>query len=323
MGTAGVKGLGGRNLSGSGYKCGGLLVNIGTVKSTTFFSQVHPLVSILYFVGLFTLLLTFNHLLLIGTLFVSVFLLSGWYFSFHRLLTFLKGIVTLMIVIVLFNLILNQNGRGLLWQWSLGVVNLRITRTGFLYGCTMALSLGAMIVAFVLFNGIVTTPKLSYLLFPVVPRLAMLLTISLRLVSLFIQKFRRLAMFQKTRGIILSEGNWRQRIRKTGRLLRILFIDSVSSAMETAVLMEARGFGARKRSHYQSYAWQRADIIFSGGLISLFAVILMCRWQGWGWTGDVYQFTAIAHTDWWLVLPLLGFVNLPLLGEGMYRLWEN
>ncbi|AKP65377.1 cobalt ABC transporter permease [Levilactobacillus koreensis] len=301
----------------------GPLVNVGTLASTSFFSQVHPAVVAVYFIELFALLLVFNHLILAIALFSGLLAISCWYFSRQRIVSVLKGIGSLMAVIVLFNLLLNQNGRGVLWRLTLGPVTFRLTRTGLLYGCTMAILLGAMILAFILFNGILTTPKLSYLLFPIVPRLAMLLTISLRLVSLFTQKFRRLVMLQKTRGIVVTEGSWRQRIQKTGRLMRILLIDSVSSAMETAVLMEARGFGAHKRSHYQTYSWQPLDVIFGTCGLLLFGLIISFRWRGFGWTTNVYQMTAGSSADWWLVLPLLVFVGLPVLGEGMYRLWEN
>ncbi|MCF7522440.1 hypothetical protein L3X07_01735 [Levilactobacillus brevis] len=79
----------------------------------------------------------------------------------------------MMILIWGLNVLLNQTG-PVWWQWSVGPLTFRLTKTAVLYGGTMALSLGGMILAFVWFNQIMTTPKLSYLLFPVVPRLAML-----------------------------------------------------------------------------------------------------------------------------------------------------
>ncbi|GEB74893.1 hypothetical protein LBR04_16320 [Levilactobacillus brevis] len=227
-----------------------------------------------------------------------------------------------MILIWGLNVLLNQTG-PVWWQWSVGPLTFRLTKTAVLYGGTMALSLGGMILAFVWFNQIMTTPKLSYLLFPVVPRLAMLLTISLRMVHLFTVKFRRLVMLQKTRNVVVSEGSWRQRLQQTGQFLRILLIDSVSSAMETAVLMEARGFGAHKRSHYRTFRWTTVDTVFTVGSVGLFAISLYLRFLGWGWTTDVRQFLWWQKTDGWFVLPLAIFLGVPVIGEVGYRLCQN
>ncbi|MFD1454602.1 energy-coupling factor transporter transmembrane component T [Levilactobacillus lanxiensis] len=298
-------------------------MRVGIFDELNFFSRLHPLTATIYFVELFVLLLVFNHLLVTGVLFVGLAVLCSWYFSRQKVWGTLKGVGSLMLMIFVFNVILNQTGTKTLWSWQLGSWTFRITQTATLYGVTMALSLGGMILAFVLFNGVITTPKLSYLLFPVVPRLAMLLTISLRMVNLFTQKFRRLLMLQKTRNVVLSEGSWRERLQKTGRLLRILLIDSVSSAMETAVLMEARGFGAKKRSHYQTFRWQTMDGWFIVGSLVIFSLTIILRFQGWGWTGDVTRFTILGSHDGWLLLPLLAFVGLPLVGEGGYKLCEN
>ncbi|AYM02389.1 energy-coupling factor transporter transmembrane component T [Levilactobacillus yiduensis] len=298
-------------------------MQVGIFDEMTFFSRLHPLVAAGYFVELFTLLLIFNHLLLTLVLFASLCGLCGWYFNRQKVWGTLKGVGSLMALIWAFNVVLNQTGTHALWVGHLGGLTFRVTQTAVLYGLTMALSLGGMILAFVLFNGVITTPKLSYLLFPVVPRLAMLLTISLRMVNLFTQKFRRLVMLQKTRGVVVGEGSWRLRLQKTGQLLRVLLIDSVSSAMETAVLMEARGFGNKKRSHYQTYRWQAMDGAFGLVTLVMFVLVIGLRTLGWGWTGDITQFTTLNGGDWWLAGSVLIFASLPLMGEVGYRVCEN
>ncbi|MCF7522439.1 energy-coupling factor transporter transmembrane protein EcfT [Levilactobacillus brevis] len=143
------------------------------------------------------------------------------------------------------------------------------------------------------------------------------------MVHLFTVKFRRLVMLQKTRNVVVSEGSWRQRLQKTGQFLRILLIDSVSSAMETAVLMEARGFGAHKRSHYRTFRWTTVDTVFTVGSVGLFAISLYLRFLGWGWTTDVRQFLWWQKTDGWFVLPLAIFLGVPVIGEVGYRLCQN
>lgn len=295
----------------------------GTVNELNFFNQLHPFTVAVYFVGLFSLLLMFNHLLLGIGMFGVILGVCSWYFDTHKIRQLLIGSLSLMGMIVLFNLLLNQTGTVVLWQVKWGVIDFRLTQTAVIYGLTMALLLGSMIITFILFNGIITTPKLSYLLFPIVPRLAMLMIISLRFVDLFIQKMQRLAMFQKTRGVVLTEGNFKQRLLKMGQLMRIILVDTISEAMETATLMEARGFGVTKRSQYQRFHFRVMDWLFLTISAAIFGVIVTFRVKGYGWTNDVTQLTWVASQDWLLFGLIAGFCLLPLCGEGGYRLWEN
>jgi len=277
----------------------------------------------LYFVALFTLLLLFNHFILVVGLFIAIVGACCYYFDTPKIRRLVIGSLTFMGMIILFNILLNQTGSLILWQWKIGIIHFRLTETAIIYGLTMAFSLGSMIIAFVLFNSVITIPKLSYLLFPVVPRLAMLLTISLRLVELFIQKMMRLVMFQKNRNILVTEGSFGQRLRKMGTLLRIILVGAVSSAMETAVLMEARGFGAKRRSQYQRFHFQLIDGLFLGASVALFMVILGLRLHGWGWTTDVTQVRWQLKHDWLVAALLISYIALPILGEEGYRLWQN
>lgn len=295
----------------------------GVVSELSFFNQLHPLTAACYFIELFTLLLLFNHILLTATMFIGILTVCSWYFEPRKIRQMVVGSGTLMLMIMVFNLLLNQTGRHVLWTWQIGPVQFRLTETAIIYGCSMALSLGAMILTFVLFNGIITIPKLSYLLFPVVPRLAMLLTISLRLVELFIQKMGRLARFQKNRNVVLTEGNFHQRLQKMGQLLRIVLIDAVSGAMETAVLMEARGFGAKRRSQYQRFQFQMMDGAFLLGSTALFAVLIGRRLEHWGWATNVMTLQWQLPHDWLLAGLLIVFMALPIIGEGGYRVWTN
>lgn len=300
-----------------------MLMQAGVVNELSFISQLHPLTVMGYFIELFTLLLLFNHLILVIGILISLIGVCSCYFDSQKVRRLLVSSLSFMGIIFAFNLVLNQTGRRLIWQWHFMNWEFNLTESGVIYGLTMALSLGAMIIAFVWFNGVMTIPKISYILFPVVPRLAMLLTISLRLVDLFVQKMERLVMLQKNRNIIISEGSFRQRLKSTGQLLRIVLIDGVSDSMGTAVLMEARGFGVRKRSQYQRFCFQIADGIFLGVATGLFGLLLLARLQGWGWTSDVVMVQWQHVHDWSLVGLLIIFIGLPLIGEGGYRLWAN
>ncbi|WP_024746417.1 energy-coupling factor transporter transmembrane component T [Levilactobacillus namurensis] len=295
----------------------------GTVSELEFFSQLHPLTVLCYFVQLFTILLIFNHLVISVGLVICIVGVCYWYFDTEKVKMLVIGSSSLMAMIVLFNVLLNQSGRAVLLRLSIGPIKLQLTQTAIIYGLTMGLMLGGMVITFVLFNGVVTAPKLNYLLFPIAPRLAMLMMISLRFVDLFIQKMRRLAIYQKTKNINVAEGNFYQRLKKVGQLLRIILIDAISGAMETATLMEARGFGAHRRSQYQYFRFHIMDGVFLGLTMVIFCTSVYLRFQGWGWTSDVTDLNWGVVQDWWLLGLNSLFCLMPLFGEGAYRLCEN
>lgn len=295
----------------------------GTINPLSFFNQLHPLTVLVYFVELFILLLLFNHLIVTVGLLIAVLGLCSYYFDWIKVWHLFVGSSSLMFLVIIFNLLLNQQGTQVLWQVKWKWLQFRLMESATIYGLTMACSLGAMIVTFVLLNGVLTTPKLSFLLFPIVPRLAMLLTISLRLVDLFIQQIKRLVRLQKTRNLVVSEGTLRQRLEKMGRLLRIMLVTAVSNAMETAILMEARGFGTHKRTQYQRFHFRLVDDLCISLTLVWFALIIILRLLGWGWTSDVTQLVWGTGQDWLLLILSGSLTLLPLLGEGGYRLCAN
>ncbi|MDN6114455.1 MAG: energy-coupling factor transporter transmembrane protein EcfT, partial [Enterobacterales bacterium] len=96
---------------------------------------------------------------------------------------------------------------------------------------------------------------------PIAPRLAVLVTISFTLVTSFTDRLKRILRLQKTRNVDVVNGSLKTRTQKTLHIFEILLQDALSSTMETANLMDARGFGVAKRTHYRSYHWQFSDLL--------------------------------------------------------------
>ncbi|MCF7522441.1 hypothetical protein L3X07_01740 [Levilactobacillus brevis] len=63
---------------------------MGIQTESKLMSQLHPLVALIYFVAVFTLLLIINHLLLTVLLFASLVGLCRWYLGRHRVGQLLK-----------------------------------------------------------------------------------------------------------------------------------------------------------------------------------------------------------------------------------------
>jgi energy-coupling factor transport system permease protein len=290
----------------------------------TFFYQAHPVVAAIYFLEVIIALLLFNHPAVAIFGFVGLTITSILYLGSTAVWRQFKMSLFLFITIVLFNCLLNQRFGPILWQFSVVGATFKLTAPALLYGAVMGLMLVQMLMAFGLLNVILPPNKLVYVFSSVTPRIGLLVVISANLVKAFVRNFRQLSMLQKTRNVDLTKGSLLGRIKSGGHLLQILLEDSLASGMETARLMDARGFGAAKRTHYHTYRWHPTDWAFLCSATVLFSVIVIARLNQIGWSGSVAQ-----YTNFWMngdilgVALLMGMLILPMIAEGVYHLCTN
>lgn len=290
----------------------------------TFFYQLHPVVSVVYFFEAIVGLLLFNHLAVALTGFVGLLLVCIFYKGVAVVFRQFKWYLSLLLMIAFFNVLLNQRFGPVLYQVSLANFTFKLTVPALIYGIVMGLMLVEMLMVFGVLNAILPAPKLVAVFSPITPKFGLLVVISLNLVKTFIQTLGNLSMLQQTRNINVSAGGFMRRIKSGGRLLRILLEDSLASGMETARLMDARGFGVEKRTHYAAYHWHTGDWAFLAASVVSFAGMATSRLQSAGWSGSVRQFTQGFMGQDFYALASLGLVLLlPLLAEGVYRAWTN
>lgn len=290
----------------------------------TFFYQLHPAAAAVYFLEVIIALLLFNHVAVAVAGLVGLTMTSLTYLGRSTVWRQFKMNFILFLTIVLFNCLLNQHFGPTLWQLPIGSLTFKLTLPALGYGIVMGLMLVDMLMTFGLLNVILPANKLVYVFSPVAPKLGLLVVISANLVKVFVRNFRQLSMLQKTRNIDLAAGSVPVRVKNGGRLLQILLEDSLASGMETARLMDARGFGAVKRTHYHTYRWQGTDWLFLILTGFTFAGVVVARANRIGWSGSVTQFTTIWQGSDFLGVGLFSLILvLPLIAEGVYRLWTN
>lgn len=290
----------------------------------SFFYRVHPAAAAIYFLEVIIALLLFNHPSVAVFGFVGLTVTSLLYLGRLAVWRQLKMSLFLFVTIVLFNCLLNQRFGPILWRFTIGSLTFKLTAPALLYGAVMGLMLVEMLMAFGLLNVILPPNKLVYVFSAVTPKIGLLVVISANLVKSFVRNFHKLSMLQRTRNVDLTSGSLVLRVKNGGRLLQILLEDSLASGMETARLMDARGFGAGKRSHYHTYHWHLTDWIFLGVSVLIFLGIIAARINQMGWSNSVAQFSTFWLTgDTVGVALLVGILIFPMVAEGVYRLWTN
>lgn len=227
------------------------------------FENCSPIVVAVYYLSTVLLLMFFQNpfLLLLG-------FLSGFSYTFlqsRRLsLKWHLGFFLLFLLLTLINPLFSHNGRTVLFFLN----DAPITLEAILYGAVSAGGIVTVLYLFSSFTGIMTRDKLLYVFGALSPKLALILSMGLRYVPLFRERAGKIADTQRALGLY-KEDNIFDKIKSDFRVFSILITWALEHGITTADSMAARGYGARRRSHFSPFRFRRGD----GILLSL---ILLC-----------------------------------------------
>ena len=133
------------------------------------------------------------------------------------------------------------------------------------YGLVAAAMIAAALYRLRGMSAAFTSDKVLYLFGRVSPKLALMLSMSIRYVGLFRIRFRKIQDTQRALGLY-DDGNLIDAVRGRARVLSVLITWTLENGIITAESMESRGYGSSRRSSYAVYRIHTADI----------AVILLC-----------------------------------------------
>ena len=144
-----------------------------------------------------------------------------------------------------------------------------VTLEAILYGLCSAASLVAVIVWFSCYNKVITSDKFLYLFAKFTPAAALLITMTVRMISKLKTHLQAIAKAQHAIGLDQNTGNVLQRVKKGMRILSILLNWSLEDGIETADSMKARGYGLKARSTFSLFKFDKRDGLTLGLIIIL------------------------------------------------------
>jgi energy-coupling factor transport system permease protein len=285
----------------------------GGIMMKSRFYTFHPAVNFSYYIGSIALIMLFKHplFLVIGLL----ILLINHYFTdrFKSLFRWFYLLLVTGSMIFIITPLFNERGRHLLFE----VVEHRVTLEAVLYGGMSALSIMGIMVLFVSYNEVLTPNKLLFLFSKFLPQFAVLLMLTLRFIPLMRRRLSEISSVQMTKGISLSHGAWKERMRKGMQYIQVLITFSLEEAIQTADSMKARGYGQYKRTAYEHFRMKSSDIVALFYFFILFSVCLYGQLNGLG-VLNVYPFlettSLLAIEIPYLILYVL-FFSFPLYVE--------
>lgn len=244
----------------------------------TRFARFHPLVSFLFYAGAVMLLILMLHPVFQV---ISLFLIIGINIIHDRLAGLTKWkyllLVTFVLLVVL-NPLFNERGRHLLFMAG----EHRITLEAVLYGGMNAFSIIGIIAVFISYNVIMTPNKVLFLFAKFLPQFAVLLMLTLRFIPLMSRRMEEISLVQKSKGIMVTKGNWRTRVKTAFSYVQALLTYSLEEAIQTADSMKARGYGKGPRTSYEFFRIRGKDTIAIVILMVLLSIIIYGRSLGYG-----------------------------------------
>ncbi|MDR3289368.1 MAG: energy-coupling factor transporter transmembrane protein EcfT [Peptococcaceae bacterium] len=220
------------------------------------FSGFHPVVNLLYFIGVIGFAMFFTHPVCLTLSFLCAFAYSV-YINGKKALRFnLLFMLPMLLTAALLNPAFNHQGGTILTYLPSGNP---LTLESIAYGAAAALMLITVISWFSCFNAVMTSDKFVYLFGRVIPALSLILSMSLRFTPRFKAQIKVISQAQKCVGRDVSNGSLLQRAKHGILILSIMVTWALENGIETAGSMRGRGYGLPGRTAFSIYRFDRRD----------------------------------------------------------------
>jgi len=215
------------------------------------FSQYHPLVNLALFGTVFLCTCLCSHpICLILAFFAGALyyvLLKG-----RRVVgLLLKWVLPLMVFAAVLNPLFSHAGATILWYFPSGNP---LTAESIFYGISAGVTVGVFLLWFACFSVVFTTDKLIYVFGRLAPALSVVISMILRFVPRFKQRFDALRQMRGT-----PQGALAMRIKGAVACFSMAVTWSLENAIETADSMRSRGYGLGRRSTYTRFRFTSRD----------------------------------------------------------------
>ena len=289
------------------------------------FSDCHPIVNFIFYIGAITMGMCFWHpLFLLCSLILSV----SYYFIIKRnFIRQLKWMLIFFLLISFGNPIFNHLGETVLFTYFGGQP---YTLEALFYGFAMASMFLIIIIWFSTYNEVMTSDKFLYCFGGLAPSVSMILTMVLRLVPSFIKKTQQIAGARKCVGMSVEDGTKSEKIEHGITIVSALTSWALEGGVVMSDSMRSRGFGYGKRTSFSIYRMKKSDIHLLILMMILIFTIILCAVRG-GVDAVYFPRSQIADLDnIWTILGVICyfiFLSIPtalhLLEELTWRILKS
>lgn len=232
--------------------------------------KFHPLVSCIYFIVMLVILAgSFNPAMAgIGLVTAIAAMLTRRQFKNIRMVMLIA--IPTAVFTMLLQPLFSHNGITALFY----INDAPITLETIVFGIVAWLLLVGACGWCLIMAEVFTQEKIMYLLGRISPGLALLLSMTLRLIPQLKKRYEEISTARVFLGA--RDKNMREGATRVATLTEW----SLESSMETAQTMEARGYGARGRTSFHLFRFRKNDAVMLGIIVVLSGVGLTCIFTG-------------------------------------------
>lgn len=254
------------------------------------FDTYHPIVTFLYFIVILLMILFSENIIILAFWILGAILFLWSYRERRRIIKEIFGIFILIGAMMMINPMVSHNGVTILFFMN----GKAVTFEAVVYGGYIGLLLSAMLLWCSCYNEVMTSDKLIYIFGRIMPHLALVISMTMRLIPLFKRKASEVYAYQKI-SMKKSKPSYVDKILLGVKTFSIIMTWSFENALDTADSMKARGYGIRKRTSYSLYRLTCRDTAFLIFLI-LASVITIFLWRQSNMQYTFYP--AISYPEW-------------------------
>ncbi len=254
------------------------------------FDTYHPIVTFLYFIVILLMILFSENIIILAFWILGAILFLWSYRERRRIIKEIFGIFILIGAMMMINPMVSHNGVTILFFMN----GKAVTFEAVVYGGYIGLLLSAMLLWCSCYNEVMTSDKLIYIFGRIMPHLALVISMTMRLIPLFKRKASEVYAYQKI-SMKKSKPSYVDKILLGVKTFSIIMTWSFENALDTADSMKARGYGIRKRTSYSLYRFTCRDTAFLIFLI-LASVITIFLWRQSNMQYTFYP--AISYPEW-------------------------
>lgn len=215
------------------------------------FKSLHPLITFVYFAVIIIFSMVSHNPFIVAISAVSAVLYN---LLIKKSIKSVLFVLPLMFFTAVFNPVFSHKGATILFYWGNP-----ITLESILYGIGAAFMLLAVIMWFGVFNVIMTGDKIMYIFGRIMPKVSLIISMTLSVVPRLKNQFNIILESQKLLGNDMNKGSFVNKIKVGGRIILSLTGWLLEDAVLTSDAMEARGYGSHKRTSYTIYSFTTRD----------------------------------------------------------------
>ncbi len=230
------------------------------------FKTLHPLVTFIYFV-MAVIFSMAGH----NPFIVAVSALAAFFYGFmlKRNIKSVIAVIPFMLFVAILNPVFSHKGATILFY-----MGNPITLESILYGTCAAFMLFAVVMWFGAFNVIMTSDKIMYIFGKIMPKVSLIVSMTLRLVPRLKNQLKTILECQKMVGMDINGGGIINKVKVSGKALYSLMGRLLEGSLVTSDAMQARGYGNKGRTSYTIYSFTRRDKSVLFFVLTLSAIVI-------------------------------------------------